>query len=476
MTAKSAAPTPVAAHHAGHYDPERHAGLDGHRRLQAMAAVLLSMMLSVLDYAIANVALPAIAVDLQTSASNAIWVVNAYQLANLSCLLPLAALGGRIGFARMNQLGLVIFMIASVACALSPNILALTLARALQGVGGACIMSVNIALVRFIYPHRLLGRGIALNGLFVGVGVAAGPTLGAFLLARASWPWIFWINLPLGLAALVLSICALPQTPRSPHRTDFRGGLLTVLAFAVTGIGLDTLMHAGFIVGALLTGLGILFWVCLLQWQKGKPEPIVPVDLLQRGPFLMACLVSFCGFVASNLYIVAMPFSLVDTFHRSAAEVGLLIAPWAVGVGVMSFLVGRVSDRLPATLLSSVGLLITALAFALLWALPQEASNATIAWRTLLGGLGFGLFQPPNNRAIMVSAPPGREGGASGMLSVARLGGQTTGAFLVAGIFTAFSHPAFLCLGAASLVALLGAALSAGRTLFRTPSFRSRKS
>ncbi|QDH14572.1 MFS transporter [Oecophyllibacter saccharovorans] len=459
--------TPDAQLHEGEYDPERHAGLYGVRRFQAMSAVLLALVLSVLDYAIANVALPTIAQDLHTSPSRAIWVVNAYQLANLSCLLPLAAIGGRIGFARMNQLGLIIFMIASVACALSQSILELTLARALQGVGGACIMSVNIGLVRFIYPHRLLGRGIALNGLFVGLGVATGPTLGAFILARAGWPWIFWINLPLGLAAFILSVLAMPKTPRSPHPVDIQGGILTVLAFAVTGLGLDSLMHADFWPGTTLTLTGIGFWIWLLRWQKAHHEPIVPVDLLARRPFFIACLVSFCGFVASNLYIVAMPFSLVDTFHRSTTMVGLLIAPWAAGVAIMSFLVGRVSDRIPATILSSLGLMVTGTAFALLWLLPPEATNAMIAWRTLLGGLGFGLFQPPNNRAIMVTAPPGREAGASGMLSVSRLSGQTIGAFLVAGIFTVFSHPAFLCLGAASFVAFLGASLSAGRGLFR---------
>ncbi|EHH69371.1 MFS transporter [Gluconobacter morbifer] len=442
------------------YDPKRHAGLHGARRIKAMSAVLLALMLSILDYAIANTALPFIAHDLHASSSRAIWVVNAYQMASLSCLLPLASIGARVGFGRMSQVGIVIFLVSSVACAVSQNLLELTLARALQGIGGACIMSVNIALVRFIYPHAELGRGIALNGLFVGIGVALGPPLGSLILSLAPWPWIFWINLPLALAALALAHFALPETPRSSVHVDLVGGALCVASFALTGIGLDELMHAEFLPGALLTGAALLCWGMLLHYQRERLEPIVPVDLFRRRPFLLACLVGFFGFVSSNLYIVAMPFTLATTFHCGPGMIGLLITPWAVGVATMSFVVGRLADRFPASMLSSLGLFITGSGFFLLWALSPDASSFSIAWRTLFAGCGFGLFQPPNNRAIMVTAPPGREGGASGMLSVARLGGQTVGALLVAGLFTAFPHPAFICLFGAMLVALTGSALS----------------
>src|ERR1700761_2900705 len=158
-------------------------GLHGSARYRAMFAVALSVLLSVLDYAVVNVALPSIAVDIHTSASDAIWVVNAYQLASLIALLPLAAMGDRVGHARMCRVGLVLFVLASLLCAVSRTLLELTAARALQGFGGACIMSVNAALVRFIYPSAALGRGIALNGLIVALGVALGPTVAAGVLA-----------------------------------------------------------------------------------------------------------------------------------------------------------------------------------------------------------------------------------------------------------------------------------------------------
>ena len=152
-----------------------HDGLFGGARYRAMFAVALSVLLSVLDYAVVNVALPTIAHDVHTTESSAIWVVNAYQLASLISLLPLAAMGDRVGHGRMCRIGLVLFVIASVLCAISQTLPELAAARALQGFGGACIMSVNAALVRFIYPNKELGRGIALNGLVVALGVALGP-------------------------------------------------------------------------------------------------------------------------------------------------------------------------------------------------------------------------------------------------------------------------------------------------------------
>lgn len=455
----------------GENDPLRYAGLYGAQRFKAMSAVLLALLLSVLDYAIANVALPAIATDLHSDPSRAIWVVNAYQLASLSFVLPLAAIGARIGFGRMYQFGIALFIIASALCALSQNMLELALSRALQGVGGSCIMSVNIALIRFIYPHRILGKGIAINGFFVGLGVSIGPTIGSFILSIASWHWIFWINLPLGALALLLSCLELPQTPRSPVKIDYTGSLLTVVSFATLGVGIDGLMHGDFGIGIVLTSFSLACWYCLIKWQKNRDEPIVPLDLLKRRPFFIACFVSYCGFIASNLYIVAMPFTLADDFHKNPVTIGLLIAPWAVGTASMSYLIGHFTDRFSASFLSSSGLLITAIGFILLWSLPLDASNSDIAWRTLLAGWGFGMFQPPNNRAIMVAAPAGREGGASGMLSVSRLAGQTSGALIVAGLFTVFPHPAFICLGAAAIMALFGVCLSAGRSLFHEKVF-----
>ncbi len=441
-------------------------GLYGAKRTQAMLAVALSVLLSVLDYAVANVALPTIARDLHASSSQSIWVINAYQLASLSMLLPLASIGARIGFARMCRIGIGVFLVASICCALSHSLLQIALARALQGVGGASIMSVNIALIRFIYPRHELGKGIALNGLVIGTGVALGPTVGSIVLSFATWPWIFWINLPLGLAALGLASAALPITPQSENKIDKVGAVLTALAFSVTVIGADDLVHGGSFGGAAAVLFGVCCWGVLLRYQKGRAEPIMPVDLLGLPEFLVAFLVGTIGFIASNFFIIAMPFTLETLFNRPPTVTGFLITPWAVGVAVMSFTIGKWADRIPASVLSSAGLLLTSFGFVMLWWLPSDASNFDIIWRTGLAGCGFGMFQPPNNRAMMISAPHGREGGASGLLSVARLGGQTLGALFVAAVFRFATHASSLCLLLAACMAFLGASLSASRLLY----------
>lgn len=445
-------------------------GLHGSSRSLAMLAVSLSVFLALLDYAIANVALPDIARDLNASASSSIWVVNAYQLASLISLLPLAALGSKVGFARLCRAGIMIFMVSSLMCALAPTLPLLAAARVIQGIGGACIMSVNIALVRFIYPHAEIGRGIALNGVVVAVGVALGPTAAAAILSMASWPWLFWINLPLGAVALFMAFKALPAVPRSTQKSDVLGSFLCVLALGALVMGGDGLAHRSDL--ALSVGLMVLGVACgllLVRREHGLAQPIFPVDLLGKPEFAVAFVTGFGGFVASNFYIVSMPFTLHDELGLGSALTGLLITPWPLGIMCAAPVVRRVADTVSAGVLSSIGLSVTALGFILLWLLPLQPSVFDIAWRTAIAGWGFGFFQPPNNRAMMVAAPHARAGGASGLVQVARQAGQAVGAMGVAAFFVQFGHEgARACLLAASCVAAAAAALSASRLFMRT--------
>ena len=442
-------------------------GLHGNARRRAMFALSLSVLLSTLDYAVANVALPTIAHDIHASSADSIWVVNAYQLASLIGLLPLASLGELKGQDRICRIGLAVFILSSACCAASHSLPQLAVSRALQGLGGSCIMSVNAALVRFIYPSAKLGRGMSLNGLVVALGVALGPTLAAAVLSVASWRWIFLINLPLGVAALLFAITSLPAAPRAPadRRFDFISAALTALSFGPLVVGLDRVAHRGSLGTSLLLvvgGLACFAW--LVRRQLDMPSPLLPVDLLRRPAFRTSFLVGFLAFVSSNFFIIAMPFFFEMTLHRSAVQTGLLITPWPLAIVAVAPLVARVADRYPAGLLSSVGLALTATGFTLLWLMPAQPSDLDIIWRIALAGSGFGLFQPPNNRAILTDAPRNRSGGASGMVSVARLSGQTTGAMLVALVFEMLPHGAARhCLAFGALAGFAGVLLSAGR-------------
>lgn len=194
-------------------------GLPFPQRYWAIVCVALGITLAVLDGAIANVALPTIARDLRASDAASIWIVNAYQLAVTISLLPLASLGDRIGYRRVYIAGLMLFTAASLGCALSGTLPALATLRVIQGFGAAGIMSVNTALVRMIYPSSQLGRGVAINAMVVALSSAVGPTVASAVLAVAPWPWLFAINVPIGVAAVCGSLRALPANPAAARRT-----------------------------------------------------------------------------------------------------------------------------------------------------------------------------------------------------------------------------------------------------------------
>ncbi|GCE91182.1 major facilitator superfamily transporter [Komagataeibacter diospyri] len=447
-------------------------GLHGAARVRAVTAVALSVLLALLDYAIANVALPTIAQDIHVSPASAVWIVNSYQLASVVSLLPMAALGSRIGFARLCQIGLALLTVASLFCALSHSLLMLSLARAVQGVGGACIMSVSIALIRFIYPHAILGRGIALNGVMVALGVGGGPTVASIILTVATWPWLFLINIPLGLTALVLALVSLPRTPLSAGTFDGISALLNVLAFGALIMAGDSVAHhAGMpqVIALLLTGI-VAGWR-LVRRQRGRAHPMFPVDMLRIPAFRMGTLVGFVAFVSSNLFMISFPFTLQSMFHYPPSIVGLLMTPWPVGIMAVAPVISRLTDRVPAAILSSVGLFMTSMGFLTLYFLPPHPEWYDIAWRITIAGMGFGVFQPPNNRIMMITAPPGRSGGASGMVQIARQCGQATGAMCVAMVFGLIAHDAERsCLGFGSAVAFIGMLCSASRLVFRPRS------
>ena len=443
-------------------------GLAVPRRHWASLAMGFGITLAVLDASIANVALPTIARDLGATPADAIWVVNGYQLVVMVLLLPLAAAGELVGYRKIYSLGLGLFTIASVLCAFAPDLQTLVLARVVQGIGAAGIMSVNSALVRFTYPRHLLGRGIGITALVVAVSSAAGPTVASAILSVADWPWLFLVNLPVGLVAL--AACRfLPQSPLGGHSFDFTSAVLSALTFGLLILAIDGLGHgvSGLWVAAEVV-VSLVAGVCLVQRQLSRPHPLLPVDLLRRPIFALSLGTSIFAFMAQVLAYVALPFHLQDAMGRDPVSTGLLMTPWPLATALAAPIAGRLADRYPAGVLGGIGLVIFSAGLGLLAALPVEASNQDIIVRMVICGLGFGLFQSPNNRTIIGSTPPERSGGASGMLGTARLLGQTTGAALVAVAFmVAPAEGTQASLAAGCAVALLAACVSCLRLMDR---------
>src|ERR1700756_4304922 len=436
-------------------------GLPQPQRRRAMLVVLTGLSMSVLDGAIANIALPTITAELHTGPSNAVWVVNAYQLAVTIALLPFASLGELRGYRRVFVAGLAVFTLGSLACALSGSLTALVASRILQGVGGAGLMSVNTALLRFIYPADQLGRGIGINALVGATSAAIGPSVAAGILSIASWQWLFAINVPFGVVALVLARRALPRSSLARHRFDWLSALLSALAFGALIIGVDNLRRLSVSVAFELAGAVIAG--ALFVWrQRLLAYPMLAIELFVRPVFTLSVVSSICSFTAQNLTFVSLPFFLEEVLGRSAVETGLLMTPWPVAVGFSAPIAGWLVDRrYPAGILGGIGLAVLSLGLVLVASQEAHAAVSPIAWWMAICGVGFGFFQSPNNRTILASAPREHAGSASGILASARLVGQTLGAALVGLIFTLTSaSPGGIGHGA-PLALLVGAGFAA---------------
>lgn len=432
---------------------------------------MLAVALATLDTAIANTALPAIAADLRAAPAASIWIVNAYQLAMVATLLPLAALGEIVGHRRIYIAGLAVFTLASLACSLAGDLNQLTAARTLQGLGASGIMSVNTALLRFIYPTDRLGRGLGFNALVVGISFSVGPSVASLILTVAPWPWLFGINVPLGAIALAFAIPSLPQSPRGTHRFDAVAALLNVVTFAalILALGTATQRESPIVWGSALA-VAAAFGILLFRRERGSTAPILPVDLFKRPAFALSSLTSICTFAAQGIGFVALPFYFEGVLHRDPVDTGFLMSPWSIVVALAAPLAGRLSDRQPPAVLGGIGLVILAAGMASMALLPANPGVVDICIRMAICGAGFGFFQSPNLRAIMSSAPPHRAGGASGTVATSRLIGQATGAALTAWCFgLAGVHGATYALWLGAGFALFASGTSVARLLVGKP-------
>jgi DHA2 family multidrug resistance protein-like MFS transporter len=408
-------------------------GLPQPQRNWAIFTIALGLVMAVIDGSIANVALPTIAKDLNASPAFSIWIVNGYQLAITISLLPLGSLGEIIGYRRVYLAGLVLFTLASLFCALSHTLLLLTVARIVQGFGAAGILSVNAALVRFTYPRAMLGRGIGVNALVVAVSAAVGPTVASIILAVGTWPYLFAINVPLGVVTLALGWRYLPHIAAASHAFDWQSAGLSAMTFGLGIAAIDSGGHGEALYLCLFEfAIAAIAGLLLVRRQTHHPSPLLPVDLLRIPIFALSIGTSIASFCGQMLAFVSIPFYLESHFGYSAVQIGLLITPWPIAVAFAAPLAGRLVERYPAGLLGGIGLLLFAVGLGTLAVMPTAASAFGVAWRMALAGAGFGLFQTPNNRTMIAAAPRERSGGASGMLGTARLLGQTIGAALVA--------------------------------------------
>ncbi len=437
------------------------AGLPQPRRAVAIAAVLTAMSLVVLDAGMANVALPTMARSLHATPAMAVLVITAYQAALVMALLPCAALGERLGYRRVFVWGVALFTAASALCALSPSLPWLVVARFIQGLGGAAVMALGVALLRFSVPQGQLGAAIGWNALTVALSSAASPALGALILAGMGWPWLFLVNIPLGAMAL-LATRALPPVVGTAQRIDALSVALNGVAFASLVIGAELLPRKPLAAALLLATAGLAV-AALVSREMPKAAPMIPLDLLRSRAFRISVIASVCCFTGQTAGMVALPFYLQHELGQTPLGAGLYMTPWPLSVAATALIAGRLADRMPTAWLCAIGggCLALGLAATALW--PLHGDPRPLIPFAIVCGLGFGLFQTPNNRNMFLSAPPERSGAAGGTQGTARLTGQTAGAVLMTLLFTMTS------INAAPRIGLgIGAALALAAGLVST--------
>ena len=407
------------------------APLTGARRAAAVATVLAAMAMAVLDAGMTTMALPSLSRAFGVTPDTVVSVVTAYQAGLVIGLLPLGAAGERFGARRVFRMSIGLFAAAAACAALAPSLPWLLAARFAQGLGGAGIMALGVALLRFAMPADRLGTAIGWNALTVALASAAAPSLGAVALAIAGWRGLFVLGLPLAALA-TFSGLALPATPRRAAPLDLTAMGLNGAAF---GLLILALQSAGKDVGraALLLAPAVIALGLLVRREAPKATPLIPLDLLRAPPFRLSVLASVSCFTAQSAGLVALPFLLQSRLQLSPLEAGLCITAWPLGVAVAALASGRLSDRVSTDRLCVLGAVALAagLAGCGLWPVETEAPAALVPFIALCGA-GFGLFQSPNNRNLFLAAPPERSGAAGGLQGTARVSGQTLGTLAMA--------------------------------------------
>jgi len=427
------------------------------REILASASVFCAMALVVLDAGMTSIALPTIAARFDVAPATAILVASAYQLALLIGIIPSAHLGERIGNRRLFILGLLLFTIASLFAAGTTSFALLVAARFLQGLGGAAIMALGIALMRATLGTARLAPVIGWHALNVALCAAAGPAIGALIIAVADWQWLFLANVPIGLFALAAAR-ALPLVPPLPGTIDPPGILLFAAAAGLLFLTIQNLVDRP-LLALPLAGLFLVAGRLLLDRERRGGAPLLPLDLLADRQFRLAATASISCFVAQAAGQLALAFHLQLTFDRGLVTAGALLASWPLTVALGSPLVNWLAARRDAGILCAGGALLLFAGLVGLHAMGPEASAIMLLPCIMLCGAGFGLFQVPSNQALFLGVPANRAAAAGGVQGTARLTGQLGGSLFLALLFAAapmataprlaFALAAMFALGAA---------------------------
>jgi EmrB/QacA subfamily drug resistance transporter len=404
--------------------------IDYSRKWYVLAAVGMGILLATIDGSIVNVALPTLVQELDAAFAAVQWVVLAYLLTLTTLLLSMGRLGDMLGKKPIYIAGFVVFTLGSALCGLAPSVQWLIAARVLQALGGSMILSLGMAIVTESFPPSERGKALGISGTMVSIGIVLGPTLGGLILSGLSWHWIFFVNLPVGLLGTLVALRYIPALrPSGRQRFDLAGAAALFGSLLSLLVALTLGQQIGFSDGRILLLLAAFaaMLAAFVAIERRSSQPMIDLKLFRNKLFSANLVSGFTTFVSMGGTIILIPFFLEGVLGYGPRQVGLLMATVPLVTGIVSPLSGALSDRYGTRPIAVAGLVTMLLGFLAMSTIRSDLGTLGYVVRYLPVGLGMGIFQSPNNSAVMGAVPRHRLGVASGLLSITRTLGQVTG-------------------------------------------------
>jgi EmrB/QacA subfamily drug resistance transporter len=417
--------------------------IDEKNRWWTWMAIAIGVFMATLDSSIVNISLPNIARSLHSDLPSTQWVVLAYMLGISGILLPLGRLSDLWGRRKVYVGGMIIFTVGSFLCGVSHSVGMLIVMRALQAVGAAGLMSSGTAVTAEVFQTDR-GKALGLTGSVVSIGAMLGPSLGGWIVQAGGWPWIFWVNVPVGILATFFAWKMLEpyDTPHLGDQSfDFWGAFLSMVALLslmlllTYGLGMPWYDPSNMVL--FVTFLGTTW--AFIKYEKGTPHPMVAFELFRERLLTNACVASFLAFIGITFIFFLMPFYLQLLRGLSPWASGWILMTSSLALFIFSPLSGSLSDRIGSRNLAIVGMLISALGLWLIATFGIQTTLPKIVLGLFLVGMGNGLFQPPNNNQMLGAVPPHALGLVGGMLAIVRTLGMTAAVALVGFIYS-YNH------------------------------------
>lgn len=413
-------------------------GVDYSRKWLVMTAVGLGIFLGTIDSSIVNVALPTLANDLKTSFAAVQWVLIAYLLTMATLILGVGRLGDMLGKKRIYTAGFAVFTTGSLLAGLAPSIAWLIGFRVFQAVGAAMIFALGMAIITQSFPPSERGRALGISGALVSVGIVTGPSLGGFIVQHWSWRWIFIVNLPIGILGTLAANRFVPDIPLpGGQRFDFKGAASLFAGLLALMLALSVAQTRGFgsavVLAFLAFGMGAL--AVFVAIERRVDQPMLDLTLFSNRLLSINLITGWITFFAISGLFILIPFYLEKVLGASAQQVGLLVAPAPVLLGVAAPASGSISDRIGPRRVLVVGLAVLVAGYSMMQVLTVNGPMWIVILVMAPAGLGMGIFQSPNNSAVMGSVPRERLGVASAMLGITRNTGQLSGIAVLGAIW-----------------------------------------